>query len=48
MLKNAATKKLQLRIWAHLIGEYLYILTRSGLTLHHKTYISQQDKDLLK
>ena len=46
MLKNAATKKLRLRIWANSIDEYLYILTRSGLTLCHKTYsISQQDKD---
>ena len=48
-LKNAATKKLRLRIWAHSIGEYLYILTRSGLMLHHKTYsISQQDEDFLE
>ena len=48
-LKNAATKKFRLRIWAHSIGEYLYILTRSGLMLRHKTYsISQQDEDLLE
>ena len=38
VLKNVATKKLRLRIWAHSIAEYLYILTRSGLTLGHKTY----------
>ena len=36
-LKNAATKMLQLRIWSHSIADYLYILTRSGLTLRHKT-----------
>ena len=35
--KNPATKKVKLRIWAHSVGEYLYILTRSGLTLRHKT-----------
>ena len=33
LLKSAATKKLRLRVWAHSIGEYLYILARSGLTL---------------
>ena len=33
MLKNAATKKLRLRVWAHSLGEYLYILTKNGLTL---------------
>ena len=48
-LKNAATKKLRLRIWAHSIADYLYILTTSGLTLRHKTYsISQQDEDFLE
>ena len=49
VLKNAPTKKLRLRIWVHSIGEYLYILTRSKLTLRHKTYsISQQDEDFLE
>ena len=33
LLEPAATKKLRLRVWAHSIGEYLYILARSGLTL---------------
>ena len=33
LLKSAATKKLRLRVWAHSIGEYLYILARSELTL---------------
>ena len=48
-LKNAATKKLRLRIWAHSIGEYLCVLSRSGLTLRHKTYsISQQEDDFFR
>ena len=49
MLKNAATKKLRLRVWAHSLGEYLYILTKNGLTLRHRKYAnSQTDKDLLE
>ena len=49
MLKNVATKKLSLRVWAHSLGEYLYILTKNGLTLRHRTYaINQIDKDLLE
>ena len=46
VLENATPKKPSLRIWAHSVGEYLYILRRSGLTVRHKTYsISQQDED---
>ena len=49
MLKNAATKKLRLRVWAHSLEEYLYILTKNGLTLRHRTYaINQTDQDLLE
>ena len=33
LLKSAATKNIRVRVWAHSIGEYLYILTKSGLTL---------------
>ena len=48
-LKNAATKKIRLRIWGYALGEYLYILGRDGLTLHHKTYsISQGEGDFLE
>ena len=48
-LKNAATKKLRLRVWAHSLGEYLYILTKDWLTLRHRTYaINQSDEDLLE
>ena len=35
LLKVAASKKLRVRVWTHSIGEYLYILSRSGLTLRH-------------
>ena len=49
MLKNEATKKLRLRVWAHSLGEYLYILTKDWLTLRHRTYaINQSDEDLLE
>ena len=49
LLKQAATKKLSLRIWAHSLGEYLYILTKNGLTLRHRTYtINQTDDGLLE
>ena len=49
MLKRAAMKKLRLRVWAHSLGEYLYILTKNGLTLRHRTYaINQTDEDLLE
>ena len=44
LLKEAATKKLRLRFWAHSLGEYLYILTKCGLTFRHRTYtINQSD-----
>ena len=47
LLKEAAKKKLRLRFWAHSLGEQLYILTKNGLTLRHKTYaINQTGKDL--
>ena len=49
MLKNAATKKLTLRISVHSVGEYLYILSRSWVTLRHRTYaINHSDKGLLE
>ena len=45
LLKAAATKKLGVRVWVHSIGEYLYILSRTGLTLRYWTYtISQEDR----
>ena len=33
LLKQGATKKLRLRVWAYSLGEYLYILSKNGLTL---------------
>ena len=36
--KSAATKRLRVRIWAYFLSEYLCILTKSGLTLKHRTY----------
>ena len=35
-LKAAATKKLRFKVWAHSLGEYLYIFTKNGLTLRHR------------
>ena len=49
LLNEVATKKLRLSVWAHSLGEYLYILTKNGVTLRHTTYaINQTDKDLLE
>ena len=49
LLKAAISKKLRVRVWAHSIGEYLYILSRSGLTLRHRAYtINQEDEDFLE
>ena len=36
-------------ILGHLLGEYLYVLARDGLTLRHKTYsITQEDCGFLE
>ena len=49
MLKAAATYKLRMRIWAYWLSEYLYVLSKSGLTLKHRTYaINQSDEDFLE
>ena len=49
MIKEAATKKLRLRMWAYSLGKYLYILSKNELTLRHRTYaINQTDDDLLE
>lgn len=37
LLKAAAKKKLGVRVWVHSIGEYLHILSRTGLTLRYWT-----------
>ena len=49
LLKNSATKKLRVRVWAYFLGECLYVLSRQGLTLKLKTYsITQEDDDFLE
>ena len=49
LLKEAANKKSRLQVWAYSFGEYLYILSKNGLTLRHRTYaINQTDADLLE
>ena len=49
LLKSAATKNLRVRVWAYSIGEYLYILSKSGMTLRHRTYaINDEDEDFLE
>ena len=48
-LNAAATYKLRVRIWAYSLSEYLYVLSKSGLTLKHKTYgNNQSDEDFLE
>ena len=48
-LKNSAIKKLRLREWAYLLGEYLYVFSWQGLALRHKTYsIGQEDDNFLE
>ena len=46
-LKAAATKKLRFMVWAHSLGEYLYILTKNGLTLRHRTYAIKSERGRL-
>ena len=49
LLKQAATKQLRLRVWVYSPGKYLYILTKNGLTLRHRTCKTHQtDDDLLE
>ena len=49
MIKEAATKKLRLRMWAYSLGKYLYVLSKNELTLRHRTYaINQTDDNLLE
>ena len=45
LLKQAATKKLRLRVWAYSLGEYLYILWKNGLTLRHRMHTINQTDD---
>ena len=48
-LKDIPDFTLRVRIWAYSLSEYLYVLSKSGLTLKHRTYrINQSDEDLLE
>ena len=48
-LKEAAKYNLRVRIWAYSLSEYLCVLSKSGLTLKHRTYaINQSDDDFLE
>ena len=48
-LKDAAKFNLRVRIWAYSLSEYLYVLSKSGLTLKHRTYaINQSNYDFLE
>ena len=46
-IKNSVTKKLRLRVWSYSLGEYLFVPSRQGLTLQHKTYSIAQEDDTL-
>ena len=48
-LKDTADFNLRVRVWAYSLSEYLYVLSKSGLTLKHRTYtINQTDEDFLE
>ena len=48
-LKQTAQFNMRVRIWAYSLSEYLYVLSKSGLTLKHRTYvINQSDGDFLE
>ena len=48
-LKEVAKYNLRVRVWAYSLSEYLYVLSKSGLTLKHGTYaINQSDDDFLE
>ena len=40
---------LRVRIWAYSLSEYLYVISKTRLTLKHRTYtINQSDEDFLE
>ena len=48
-LKNAPQFNMRVRIWAYSLSEYLHVLSKSGLTLKHRTYaVNQSDNDILE
>ena len=49
VLKEAAKYNLRVRVWTYALSEYVYVLSKSGLTLKHRTYaINQSDDDFLE
>ena len=47
-LKKVAQFNLRVRIWAYSLSEYLYVLSKSGLTLKHRTYAINQEWRLFR
>ena len=48
-VKAAATCRLRVRIWTYSLSEYLYVLSKSGLRLKHRSYaINQSDENFLE
>ena len=48
-LNDTADFNLRVRVWAFSLSEYLHVLSKSGLTLKHRTYtINQTDEDFLE
>ena len=41
-LKKGAEFNMRVRIWAYCLSEYLYVLSKSGLTLKQRTYAINQ------
>ena len=49
LVKAGATKKLRPKVWTHSLQEYLYILTKNGLTLRYRAHaINQTDENFFK
>ena len=49
VLKEATKYHLRVRVWTYALSEYLYVLSKSGLTMKHRTYaINQSDDDFLE
>ena len=47
-LKASTTKKIRLKVWRYLLGEYLYLLSPQGLTMRYETYTVAKENDVKK
>ena len=48
-LKDTGDFNLRVRAWPYSLSEYLYVLSKSGLTLKYRTYtINETDADFLE